>query len=258
MASPFGAGYYAGWAAAAGMLTDTGRAPGTGWAAASMLSPDQGTLGTDTPSPDEKARDEALDAREAYRHDHSDATAIRAENKFMEGKRRDVARAERDAPDAQHDERRARAKEHASGGSLAERRYGSEQPPAPPPVPPPTPGYVRAEPAAQPGTRVTHPPDPEASPPATPAATPAAQPAAQPEPNPWHPEGMPKSPTEWLDYYGKKLPAAGEGPQADEATRVMEDERKAAQQAGASVTGKPYVPTLDEALDNPISKPPPR
>ena len=34
----------------------------------------------------------------------------------------------------------------------------------------------------------------------------------------------------------------------------MEDERKAAQQAGGSVTGKPYVPTLDEALDNPINR----
>jgi hypothetical protein len=33
----------------------------------------------------------------------------------------------------------------------------------------------------------------------------------------------------------------------------MEAERKAAQQAGQSVTGKAYVPTLEEALDNPIN-----
>ena len=60
-------------------------------------------------------------------------------------------------------------------------------------------------------------------------------------------------------------PAAAEGNDAyrrmqgmpEEGQSVIDAERKAAQTAGGSVTGKPYVPTLDEALDNPINRPQP-
>ena len=58
LAEPLGAGYYAGWAQAAGTLREAGSA-----AAEGMLSPGQGALGTDTPSPGERERDAALDAR---------------------------------------------------------------------------------------------------------------------------------------------------------------------------------------------------
>ena len=58
-----------------------------------------------------------------------------------------------------------------------------------------------------------------------------------------------------LAFYPPGYQPPGSGAQADdEATKVMEAERRAAQQAGGSVTGKPYVPTLDEALDNPINR----
>jgi len=115
--------------------------------------------------------------------------------------------------------------------------------------PPPAAGNSRGVDlmAPPPGaTRVTDPTNPEHymesyGPPAPAAAAAAAA----------TPSGQPSSPAEWLKHYQDKQAMP------NEAQGVIDAERQAAQQAGQSVTGKPYVPTLDEALDNPINKPPP-
>ena len=108
-------------------------------------------------------------------------------------------------------------------------------------------------------------PSPAAASPSPPLAgarpAPAPAPAGEAAPRADLKSGYdPSKPTEWLrdqltpGWDDRPLPA----PTADEAQGVIDAERKAAQQAGGSVTGKPYVPTLDEALDNPIKQPPPR
>jgi hypothetical protein len=284
--APLGAGYYQGWAAAAGTLREAGAA-----AAAGMM-PSEGELGTDSPDEREKTRDEALDARSKKHRKElgtkpttkQEQQQRRAENEFMEGRRREVARADQErAPEERQEDRRARAAEHAAGGSYAERRYGAEQhgpeqaqPATPPPVapsnetltpppdddashhlwarpsepsPPPTPAGGPAPPPPGPrGPNGATFSAPEPAPAAAPAAAPppAPPPAPAPAPAPATSD-QPQSPAEWLKHYQDKQAVP------DEATAVMEAERKAAQQAGQSVTGKAYVPTLEEALDNPIN-----
>ena len=84
--APLGAGYYAGWAQAAGTLGQAGEK-----AAADMLNPDQGQLGTDRPDQREKDRDAALDARSAE-HRKADPT-----HKQLEHQRAEKLQADRNA-----------------------------------------------------------------------------------------------------------------------------------------------------------------
>ena len=80
-----------------------------------------------------------------------------------------------------------------------------------------------------------------------PIPAPAPAPAAAVPAAPAAASDQPSSPAEWLKHYQDKQGMP------DEAQGVIDSERKAAQTAGGSVTGKPYVPTLDEALNNPIN-----
>ena len=125
--APLGAGYGAGWGRAVGGTDFSGGMLGVFNEAASgnqgaAAIPEIASLGL---TPREQAAAKERQDQDFERNllessgsgPRSDAAAIRAENKFMEGRRREVARAEREAPDAQYDERRARADEHASGAS---------------------------------------------------------------------------------------------------------------------------------------------